>query len=57
MPEARERNVLKRDEFVKRVTEIGELRRREEAERAIRAPLETLKQRLAGNLVAQLKGE
>lgn len=50
--------MLKRDEFVKRVTEIGELESREEAERAIRATLETLKQRLAGNepdnLAAQL---
>ncbi len=49
---------MKRDEFVKRVTEIGELRSREEAERAILATLETLKQRLAGNepdnLAAQL---
>ena len=49
---------MKRDEFVKRATEIGELESREEAERAIRATLETLKQRLAGNapdnLAAQL---
>jgi uncharacterized protein (DUF2267 family) len=50
--------VLKRDEFVKRMQEMGELGSREEAERAIRATLETLKQRLAGNepdnLAAQL---
>ena len=35
VPKARERNALKRDEFVKRVQEIGELGSREEAERAI----------------------
>jgi uncharacterized protein (DUF2267 family) len=56
--EARERNALKRDEFVKRVQERGALGSREEAERAIKATLETLKQRLAGNepdnLAAQL---
>ena len=49
---------MKRDEFVKRVQEIGELRSREEADRAIKATLGTLKQRLAGyepdNLAAQL---
>ena len=49
---------MKRDEFVKRVQEIGELGVREEAERAIKATLGTLKQRLAGyepdNLAAQL---
>jgi uncharacterized protein (DUF2267 family) len=49
---------LKRDEFVKRVQEMAELGSREEAERAIKATLETLKQRLAGNepdnLAAQL---
>lgn len=58
MPKTRERNALKRDEFVKRVQEIGELDSREEAERAIKATLGTLKQRLAGyepdNLAAQL---
>ena len=49
---------MKRDKFVKRVQEIGELVSREEAERAVKATLETLKQRLAGyepdNLAAQL---
>jgi uncharacterized protein (DUF2267 family) len=49
---------LKRDEFVKRVQDIGELDSREDAERAIKATLGTLKQRLAGyepdNLAAQL---
>jgi uncharacterized protein (DUF2267 family) len=58
VPKTRERNVLKRDEFVKRVQEIGELGSRKEAEHAIKATLETLKQRLAGyepdNLAAQL---
>jgi uncharacterized protein (DUF2267 family) len=37
---------VKRDEFVKRVREVGEMNSREEAERAIKATLETLKQRL-----------
>ena len=49
---------MKRDEFVKRVTEIGELESRDRAKRAIRATFETLKERLAGqepnNLAAQL---
>jgi uncharacterized protein (DUF2267 family) len=49
---------LKRDEFVKRVIEIGELESRDQAEHAIRATFETLKERLAGNepdhLAAQL---
>ncbi len=49
---------MKRDEFVKRVMEIGELGSHEEAERAIKATFETLKERLAGNepdnLAAQL---
>jgi uncharacterized protein (DUF2267 family) len=58
MPKTRERNALKRDEFIKRVQELGELGSREEAERATKATLETLKQRLAGyepdNLAAQL---
>lgn len=52
---------MKRDEFVKRVTEIGELESRDQAERAIRATFETLKERLAGNepddLAAQLPND
>ncbi len=40
---------MKRDELVKRVQEMGELGSREEAERAIKATFETLKERLAGN--------
>ena len=60
---------MNRDEFVKRVQEIGDIESREEAERAIRATFETLKQRLAGNepdnlasqlpedLAAPLRGE
>ena len=40
---------MKRDEFVKRVQEMGELGSREEAERAVKATFETLKERLAGN--------
>ena len=54
----RKDRLLKRDEFIKRVTEIGELQSREVAERAIKATFETLKGRLAGNepdnLAAQL---
>lgn len=52
---------MKRDEFVKRVVEIGELGGREEAEAAIRATLGTLKERLAGNepnnLASQIPGD
>lgn len=52
---------MQRDEFVKRVREIGELGSREEAEAAIKATLATLKERLAGNepnnLAAQIPGD
>ena len=52
---------MQRDEFVKRVVEIGELDSREEAEGTIKATLATLKQRLAGNepnnLAAQIPGD
>ena len=40
---------MKHDEFVARVRELAELKTNEEAERAIRATFETLKERLAGN--------
>ncbi|MDQ4002971.1 MAG: DUF2267 domain-containing protein [Actinomycetota bacterium] len=40
---------MKHDEFVARVRELAELQTNEEAERAIRAAFETLKERLAGN--------
>ena len=40
---------MKHDEFVARVRELAELGSNEEAERAIRATFETLKERLAGN--------
>ena len=40
---------MRRDEFVARVREIGELGSSDEAERAIEATLQTLKERLAGN--------
>ena len=50
-----------RDEFVARVREMGELGSNDEAERAIKATLRTLKERLAGNepdnLAAQLPGD
>ena len=49
MPGARERIRVKHDEFVARVRELAELKTNEEAERAIRATFETLKERLAGN--------
>ena len=52
---------MQRDEFVKRVVEIGELGGREEAERAIKATFGTLKERLAGNepnnLASQIPGD
>ena len=37
------------DEFVARVRDLGELGTNEEAERAIRATFETLRERIAGN--------
>lgn len=40
---------MKQDEFVARVRELAELETNEEAERAVRATLETLRERLAGN--------
>ncbi len=43
MPKTREMNALQRDEFVKRVQEIGKLGSREEVERAIQGTLEILK--------------
>ena len=49
MSEARERICVKHDEFTARVRELAELETNEEAERAIRATFETLRQRLAGN--------
>ena len=52
---------MQRDEFVKRVVEVGELGGREEAEGAIRATFETLRERLAGNepnnLASQIPGD
>lgn len=40
---------MKHDEFVARVRDLAELETNEEAERAIKATFETLKERLAGN--------
>jgi len=40
---------MKHDEFRKRVREVAELETNEEAERAIQATFETLRERLAGN--------
>lgn len=40
---------MRHDEFVSNVRELAELDTMEEAERAIRATLETLRERLAGN--------
>ncbi|CAA9467205.1 MAG: hypothetical protein AVDCRST_MAG25-1676 [uncultured Rubrobacteraceae bacterium] len=52
---------MQRDVFVKRVLEMGELGGHEEAEKAIRATLATLKERLAGNepnnLASQIPGD
>src|SRR5215213_11467619 len=44
-----ERTFMKHDEFRKRVREVAELETNEEAERAIQATFETLRERLAGN--------
>jgi uncharacterized protein (DUF2267 family) len=40
---------LKHDEFIARVRDLAEVQTNEEAERATRATLETLRERLAGN--------
>jgi len=52
---------MKGDQFIAEVRNLAELRNNEEAEKAIRATLETLKERLAGNepsnLAAQLPPE
>ncbi len=40
---------MKQDEFIARVKDLAEVQTNEEAERAIRATLETLRERLAGN--------
>ena len=52
---------MKGDEFLSNVRELGEIRTNEGAEEAIRATLETLRERLAGNepsnLADQLPGE
>ena len=40
---------MKHDEFIARVRNLAEVHTNEEAERAIRATLETLRERLAGN--------
>ncbi len=52
---------MKHDEFIKYVQSVAQLNSREEAERATRATLETLKERIVGdeasNLAAQLPQE
>jgi uncharacterized protein (DUF2267 family) len=52
---------MKGDQFIAEVRNLAELENNEEAEKAIRATLETLKERLAGNepsnLAAQLPPE
>ena len=40
---------MKHDEFIARVKDLAEVQTNEEAERATRATLETLRERLAGN--------
>jgi uncharacterized protein (DUF2267 family) len=58
---AGERTFVKYDEFIAEVRNLAELDTNEEAEKAARATLETLKERLAGNepsnLAAQLPEE
>lgn len=52
---------MKHDEFIKHVQSVAQLNSREEAERATRATLETLKERIVGDeasdLAAQLPKE
>jgi uncharacterized protein (DUF2267 family) len=48
---------MKRDEFVKEVQERGHMGSREEAESAIRATLETLAERLAGEEAEHLASQ
>lgn len=48
---------MKHDEFMKHVQGAAQLNSREEAERATRATLETLKERIVGNEASQLAAQ
>ena len=48
---------MKHDEFIKHVQSVAQLNSREEAERAARATLETLKERIVGDEASQLAAQ
>jgi uncharacterized protein (DUF2267 family) len=48
---------VKYDQFIKRVQEEAQLDSREDAERATRATLETIKERIVGNEASQLAAQ
>jgi uncharacterized protein (DUF2267 family) len=48
---------MKHDEFIKHVQSVAQLNSREEAEKATRATLETLKERIVGNEASQLAAQ
>jgi uncharacterized protein (DUF2267 family) len=48
---------MKHDEFIKHVQSVAQLDSREEAERATRATLETLKERIVGDEASQLAAQ
>ncbi len=48
---------MKYDQFIKRVQEEAQLDSREDAERATRATLETIKERIVGNEASQLAAQ
>jgi uncharacterized protein (DUF2267 family) len=48
---------VKYDQFIKHVQEFAQLNSREDAERATRATLETIKERIVGNEASQLAAQ
>lgn len=48
---------MKHDEFIKHVQNVAQLNSREEAERATRSTLETLKERVVGDEASQLAAQ
>ncbi|MBV9389463.1 MAG: DUF2267 domain-containing protein [Chroococcidiopsidaceae cyanobacterium CP_BM_ER_R8_30] len=48
---------MKRNEFIQQVQDAAQLSSKEEAEKAIRATLETLKERIVGNEASQLAAQ
>lgn len=48
---------MKHDEFIKHVQSIAQLNTKEEAERATRATLETIKERIVGDEASQLAAQ